>query len=49
MMTGTASSLALEHGASTQDETQAITIKCTGQGTSDNDIVQRGLVVEFVP
>jgi hypothetical protein len=32
----------------TQDEESAITIKCTGEATSDNDIVQEGLFVEFL-
>lgn len=32
--------------AGTQDETAAITIKCTGTATSTDDIVQDGLIVE---
>ena len=32
--------------AGTQTDTAAITIKCTGAATADNDIVQEGLVVE---
>lgn len=31
----------------TESESGAITIKCTGAATADNDIVQRGMVVEF--
>ncbi len=34
--------------AGTQTDTAAITIKCTGTATSDNDIVQEGLVVEVL-
>jgi hypothetical protein len=34
--------------AGTQTDTAAITIKCTGAATSDNDIVQEGLLVEIV-
>lgn len=36
------------HGivAATETDTAAITIKCTGAATSDNDIVQSGLIVE---
>lgn len=49
MLSGTATAILLEAGTSTQDETTALTIKCTGEGTSDNDIVQRGMMVEFLP
>lgn len=34
--------------AGTQTETGAITIKCTGTATSNNDIVNEGLLVEFL-
>lgn len=34
--------------AGTQTETGAITIKCTGTATTDNDIVNEGLLVEFL-
>lgn len=34
--------------AGTQTDTAAITIKCTGAATADNDIVQEGLVVEVM-
>lgn len=33
--------------AGTQTDTAAITIKCTGNATADNDIVQEGLLVEY--
>ena len=32
--------------SATQTDTAAITVKCTGQATDDNDIVQSGMVVE---
>ena len=32
----------------TENEAVAITIKCTGAATADNDIVQRGMMVEFI-
>lgn len=32
----------------TETDTSAITIKCTGAATSDNDIVQKGMIVEFI-
>lgn len=31
-----------------QDFTADITVKCTGEATSDNDIVQNGLLIEFM-
>ncbi len=34
--------------AGTQDDGAAITIKCTGEGVATNDIVQEGLLVEFL-
>ena len=34
--------------AGTQTDTAAITIKCTGEGTDTNDVVQEGLLVEFL-
>lgn len=37
----------LEQGTSSQTDTAAITIKCTATATTDNDIVQNGLIVEF--
>ncbi len=27
----------------------AITVKCTGEGVADNDIVQEGLIIEYLP
>lgn len=39
----------IANGSTTQDETAAITIKCTGEATNDDDIVQEGLLVEFLP
>ena len=35
-------------GTATEVETGAITIKCTGEATADNDIVQEGMIVEFL-
>lgn len=37
-----------EFSAETQDDGAAITIKCTGEATSNNDIVQEGLLVEVL-
>lgn len=37
----------VEIGTATQDDGAAITIKCTGEGTSNNDIVQEGMVITF--
>ena len=36
---------AIEIGTATQDEDAAITIKCTGEATTTNDIVQEGFVI----
>lgn len=38
----------IEVGSLTQTDSGAITIKCTGEATSDNDIVQEGLFVKFI-
>lgn len=38
-----------EIGTATQTETGALTIKLTGTATTDNDIVQEGMTVEFLP
>lgn len=38
----------LEGGTSAQTETNTIVIKCTGAATADNDIIQRGLIVEYL-
>jgi hypothetical protein len=35
-------------GALTEDDGAAITVKCTGEATSNNDIVQEGMLVEFI-
>jgi hypothetical protein len=37
----------VENGTATQDDGAAITIKCTGEATSNNDIVQEGQLVEY--
>ena len=33
----------------TEDFTTALTIKCTGEATSNNDIIQQGLTINFYP
>jgi hypothetical protein len=38
--------LDLEQGTATQTDTATITIKCTGAATADNDIIQKGILVE---
>lgn len=38
----------IEVGTATQDDGASITIKCTGTGTNDNDIVQEGMIVEVL-
>ena len=35
-------------GSLTEDDGATIVIKCTGEATSDNDIVQEGMIVEFI-
>ncbi len=35
-------------GSATETDTSAITIKMTGVGVADNDIVQKGMIVEFI-
>lgn len=37
----------IENGSLVEDDGAAITIKCTGTATTDNDIVQEGMIVEF--
>jgi hypothetical protein len=32
----------------TQDDGAAIVIKCTGEGVGDNDIIQQGMLVEYI-
>ena len=49
LQTGTANQLSLLVGESTQDETTALTIKCTGEAVANNDITQEGLLIEFLP
>jgi hypothetical protein len=44
---GTATLVDVEGGSLTQDDGAAITIKCTGEATSNNDVVQEGLLVTF--
>lgn len=39
----------IDYVSGTEDFTTALTIKCTGQATSDNDIVQEGLSVKLFP
>jgi len=38
----------MEFGTATETDTSAIIIKCTGEGTNDNDIVQEGMLVEVM-
>ena len=38
-----------DYVTATEDFTTALTIKCTGEATSDNDIIQKGLVVKLFP
>lgn len=38
----------VESGALTETETSAITIKCTGEATSNDDITQEGMLVELL-
>ena len=33
----------------TEDFTTALTIKCTGEATSNDDIIQQGLTIKFFP
>lgn len=44
---GTANQFDMETGTATVTSTAAITIKCTGNATATNDIVQEGLTVEL--
>lgn len=37
-----------EGGGTNQDDTAALTIKATGTATADNDIVQNGMLVEYI-
>lgn len=38
----------VERGTLAEAQNAAIIIKCTGEATADNDIVQNGLVVEYI-
>ena len=38
-----------DHVSGTEDFTTALTIKCTGEATANNDIVQQGLIIKFFP
>lgn len=46
---GTISQNVLEGGTATQNENTDLTIRCTGEASNDNDIVQEGLLIEFLP
>lgn len=48
LQSGTVSQIILEEGTAAEDDGATITIKCTGEATSDNDIVQKGLTVELL-
>lgn len=45
---GSTSSLTPNGGTSAQTDTSAITIKCTGNATANNDIVQEGFLIEMI-
>jgi hypothetical protein len=45
---GTTTLIDAEGGSLTQTDTASITIKCTGTATSDNDIIQDGMIIEFI-
>lgn len=46
---GTTQIHGLANGALTETDTAVITIKCTGEATNNNDIVQEGIAVELLP
>ena len=46
--TALAASIVTSRGNLTQDDGATITIKCTGEAVSDNDIIQEGMIVEFI-
>jgi len=48
LQAGTTAITDIEQSAPTQDETAAITIKLTGAATTDNDIVQEGMIIEVL-
>lgn len=43
------STYSAQYTAPAVDETDTIIVKCTGEGTADNDIVQHGMIVKFYP
>lgn len=45
---GTTTIVDSESTSPTEDLTAAVTIKCTGAGTSNDDISQKGMVVEYL-
>lgn len=45
---GAATILDTNSGTLTQTDTAAITVKCTGTATADNDIVQEGMTIKFL-
>lgn len=47
IQSGTTTLVDVENGTATQNDGAAIAIKCTGEATTTNDIVQEGLSVEF--
>ena len=48
LQAGTVAQTDIELGTATQDDGAVITIKCTGDATATNDIVQEGLIVEIL-
>lgn len=48
LQAGTASLIDVENGTATQTETNTIVVKCTGEATNNNDIVNEGLIVELL-
>ncbi len=44
----TAMTVAPYYATDTQDDGAAIVIKCTGEGVASNDIVQQGMLVEYI-
>ena len=45
---GTATLIDIENGTATQTDTGAITIKCTGEATTNDDILQEGVFIEYI-
>lgn len=48
MQGGATTILDVEQGTATQDDGASIIIKCTGAATTTNDIVQSGMITEFI-